>query len=241
MAGPGIRLEPSTISRQHLHDLCATTSMSSDESDRIVVKSLEFNLKDEFDNDAPFPDNCFVRCKLSRLTYDLTNHHVDVNDFPLLNETLISGQEALGIDHLFSIPMTQYCHTFEKIQLHQSEKNYGGDGNIAIRFELWDKLQHVECRDVENYTLSFHFTIDGDRAARERQFQEELSPYLLQYSHLTAVLDTTKSEHNNIVTAKDLLRRTNDGFYLGEYLSTSQLTQEEVRRVLIIFHSSDSC
>lgn len=229
--GPARSLEPSTNSRHHLHDLCATTSMSSHESDRIVVESLEFKLKDEYGNDAPFPDNCVVRCKLSRLTYDNVLDKPIANDLPLFVNTLLPGQQDHGIEQLVSIPMTQYCQSFPKIQLQQSEKNFGGDGNIEMIFDLWSSLQHVVCGTVENFTLSFHFTTDEGRALKERQFREEISPYLQQYDQLTEELRKTEVEHNEIEhQMKDVIRRAY-GLHLGEYLSTSQLTQSEVSRI----------
>lgn len=225
IAGSGRKLEPSVKFQHQLDNLCVTTSLSSAESDRIIAKSLEINLKDQYGNDAIFPENSFVRCKLFRLSYDDTNHS-NPRDVPYFVDPA-PGREFSGVEHLVSIPVTQYCHSFPLIQLQASEDTFGGDGNLELIFELCS-TEHFHVSHIEKFAFHLRFTTDEGQASKERQFRDEVSPFQEQLEHLRMNLD--QSEHEKLTLErkmKDVIRRAN-GLHLGEYLSTSQLTQSEV-------------
>jgi hypothetical protein len=233
-----------------LRDLCATNSVSSSESNRIIAESLEFILKDKFGNDAKFPENCFVVCRLSRVSFDKMNYTTETlaRNTPQFMESVIvpaaggtgggSGRRAggSGVDQLTSVPMTQYNQSFPQIQLLPSDELIGGDGRVEVIFEVQSKGQQGSrecCQAIEKFAFSFQFTTDEDRALKERQFREEILPYHQQLEHLLEEQRKGETEYEHVQQQlREIARRAN-GLHLGEYLSTSQLTQSDVRLLFL--------
>jgi hypothetical protein len=166
VAGPARKLEPSAKDKNKLQDLCASNSSSSSESDRVVTEAFELILKDQYGNDAIFPENSTVTCRLSRLSSDQTG--LPSRKTP----QLVHPSGSIGLDYLTSSPANQYKQLFPKIQLSPSDESVGGDGLIEVIFEL----QSSEGRNIENFTFTFQFTNDESRVLRERRLRDEIAP-----------------------------------------------------------------
>jgi hypothetical protein len=238
VAGPGIKLEPSLKCRHQLRDLSATNALASSSSDRLVTKSLEFILKDRYGNDAMFPEGCHVVCRLSRHTFEKANltHETLPRTTPQFLESILpsghgggGGGGSGGVDHLTAVPMTQYSQQFPIIELYPTDEMIGGDGVIQVTFELLSRHQLLDSKNmIEKFSFLFHFTTDEDRAIHERQYREEISPYQQQLEQLLDEQRKTEMEFHGVKQQlREIIQRA-DGLLLGEYLSTSQLTQSDV-------------
>ena len=240
IAGPGRKLEPSLRCKQKLRDLCATNSIASSESDRVIAESLEFILKDKYGNEAKFPDHCVVVCRLSRLSFDKENYTIEslVRNTPQFVEpvtigvgrrgTSDTGDGGVRVDQLTSIPMTQYSQSFPKIQLHPSDELIGGDGRVEVIFEVSSRVHQSECQSIEKFSFPFQFTTDEDRALNERRYREEILPFQEQLEQLYEEQRKGEREYQHVQDQLRTIEERATGLHLGEYLSTSQLSQSDV-------------
>jgi hypothetical protein len=218
----------------------------------MIVESLEFILKDKFGNDAKFPESCFVVCRLSRLSFDKTNYTTETlnRNTPQFVEPVVvpgsvgsggvrrAGSAGTGVDQLTSVPTTQYSQSFPKIQLHPSDELIGGDGRVEVIFEVQSRGHQRECQSIEKFAFPFQFTTDEDRALRERQYREEILPYHQQLEQLLEDRRKGETEYQQVQHQLRAISQRANGLHLGEYLSTSQLTQSDVSSFVLAVDSS---
>jgi hypothetical protein len=218
--------------------ISATNALASSDSDRIIAKGLEFILKDRYGNDAMFPGGCHVVCRLTRHNFDKPNIASDSlpRKTPQFLDSILSGHTGGrggrvgggGVDHLTAVPMTQYSQQFPKLELFPTDESVGGDGLIEVTFELQSRHQLLDSKNIEKFSFLFHYTTDEDRALQERQYREEISPYQQELEQLLDDQRRAEMEYHSVKQQLREITQRADGLLLGEYLSTSQLTQSDV-------------